>query len=159
MSQFDLTKINPAKNEKYSQNLYKWLAREKKQSPELFKTLGFFKHKNGSIYIGHVVDRWFRGVQLNSVLCQGLRAKVGCYSTSPDNWKPMKTMLAKYERIGRCAFDKAHERYFLNSNSRWEVAGKKRHCNWCGNHSQRMVTKVIMNTVTKWVPIKKRVSA
>ena len=46
----------------------------------------------------------------------------------------------QYEAIGRCAIDPDHNMFFVGDEHRWRQEGDTRHCQWCGQVTQRLHT-------------------
>jgi hypothetical protein len=96
-----------------------------------------FADKDGKLWIGWIDDGpSFIGSRLWRVLTVGGRAEVGCWMFPVGDLTLMPDFWANYARIGRCAIDPDHSRYFIGNETRWTEQGDTRACNWCGNHLQ-----------------------
>lgn len=50
----------------------------------------------------------------------------------------------KYQRIGRCIFDRTHSGWWADSEERFtQINRKSRRCNWCGEHQRRSIIKAV----------------
>ena len=135
-SGFDPSRIAALQSDKYSPNLRKWVLSRKQRAYRI----AVYRNADGQLYIGQrfADDNWFHGSQLNRVLCVGSRAESWAFAPEqltlaliPDFWD-------RYERIGRCAIDEEHDRYFVGDETRWQVEGDVRSCRWCGNYKQTL---------------------
>lgn len=139
--------LNPALHPKYSPNFYKWLNSERIRKHHC--RLEAFDW-NGSVYIGFEFDKDLIGASLNMVLLSPSET-LKSYSSFdgvryngvliPDFWE-------KYQEGGRCYFDPAHYKLFLDE--RWKTEDDTRECLWCG-HKQTLKRWSETVEKTKWV--------
>ena len=137
----NLSAINPKKHPKYSPNLYKWLSHPDRKNSRLFGMLKVYRSPDGILWIGYIHPELkgyseFLAAKLNGVLCNGSKEKWG--------WRNGASMVEvegfwqEYETIGRCAIDRDHEIAFVGDETRWQQNGDLRHCQWCGQVTQRL---------------------
>lgn len=136
----EIKNIAPAKGEKYSPNLYKWLTqRDKKHRAETSKV---FRAPNGGLWIGMIDENIFLiGCRLMAVLCAGTKAESMAYPLKQIGpLEEVEDFWERYLAVGRCAIDQKHEMSFVGDETRWLVDGDKRECLWCGSAKQRRET-------------------
>lgn len=145
----DLALIAPKQGQKYSPNLHAWL-----KHLAYSELMHVYKHADGTLYIGHVDGTWFFGTRLVSVLCNGKKQSTFAYPNHAKNLTEVTDFWPRYVRDGRCAIDPEHQEYFVDDNSRWLIEGDARHCQWCGNHSQVLLSwkEIKVEQKTAWVP-------
>ena len=135
----DLDAIAPAKGDKYSQNLHKWLSNRRE------------KHRlNSRVFTRKTPDGWRDGMLVGhydnemvlsatgmiDIMCRGNGATLFCYGRLPVTEMP--DFWANYERIGRCIFDPKHMMGFSHDATRWKTDGDARSCLWCGECVQHL---------------------
>lgn len=147
----DLTRIHPSQGNKYSPNLYKWLAGAKyrRDTSEIWHPM----NQSDTLFIGFVCREFrnFVGSRLGQVLCYGNKAASGEYiGMHQDSLLLIPNFWSEYYEIGRCAIDRDHSKWFV-SEDRWETKGHVRRCKWCGNCTQKLVKKKVVSTHEAWV--------
>lgn len=60
----------------------------------------------------------------------------GCWTFPVSDLTPVPGFWDEYARVGRCAIDTDHSRFFIGDVTRWAENGDARSCKWCGNHRQ-----------------------
>jgi hypothetical protein len=147
----NLSAINPKKHPKYSRNLYEWLSHPDRRKSRRFKDIKVYRDSNDLLWIGCVTPALIGCslmAMLNSVLCNGSKEKWG--------WRTGVGMVEvegfwqEYEAIGRCAIDRDHEIAFVGGDTRWLQDGNTRHCQWCGQVTQRLHTWTEVVTKDVW---------
>ena len=143
--------IAPAKGEKYSPNLHKWLSQRGKEHRA--ETSKVFCAPDGGLWIGMIDDDIFLiGCRLMAVLCSGAKAEsmayplkqIGPLEEAADFWE-------RYLEVGRCAIDQKHTMSFVGDETRWLVDGDRRECMWCGRAKQRRETYHVPRQ--RWVEV------
>lgn len=140
-----LRDIDPAKNQGFSPNLYRYLKRHGhfyrdggildnvyavKDGTRLAEFFGA-----GTLMIGFSCDGDFVGSRLIAVLCNGAKEDRFSY---PGRAMVIEGFWDRYLLVGRCAIDPVHEEHFMGD--RYEIQGDERVCRWCGARHQRIVT-------------------
>jgi hypothetical protein len=134
---FDTSRIAGLEGDRYSPNLRQWM---RSRSQRAYR-IAVYRNSDGQLYIGQLFEDdhgWFHGSRLNEVLCNGAKANSWAFSPSQLSLTIIPDFWARYERIGRCAIDVAHDRYFVGESTRWLTDGDTRSCLWCGEHTQRL---------------------
>jgi len=131
----DLTSIDPARGEKFSPNLFRWLKNQKRHGFSLDELVVCRADgDNGALYIGRLErDGWLSGSSLRTVLARGGRAST--FACPPGfGFKLVADFWRNYERDGRCAIDPDHRQHFQGDDGRYVVSsdGTERVCTWCG---------------------------
>ena len=139
----ELCAIDPRHGEKYSPNLYQWLAKRNDIMRRRYSRV--YRDADGSLFIGwfsedHAYE--FHGARLGDVLCRGGLATLWCWprlvlEEVPDFWE-------RYTAVGRCAIDVDHTMSFIGGENRWKQTGDTRECQWCGakQHLERWTETV-----------------
>lgn len=140
----DINQISPDKGTKYSPNLYRWL--KKQPTAWAFRV---YRDQDNTLWIGVLDGRELIGSKLIGVLCNG--AKEGTAAWQNIHAVEVPNFWADYVSGGRCAIDSDHSVWFINDESRWRVDGNRRHCQWCGKASQRLVHQSKSANTTDWV--------
>jgi hypothetical protein len=147
---FDPSRIASLQGDKYSPNLRKFMRSRRQRA---YRTNLYRDTESNWLYIGQLFDDgWFHGAQLNRVLCVGSKAETWAYSPVQLSLTLIDDFWERYERIGRCAIDVAHDRYFIGDGSRWLTDGDTRSCLWCGAHTQRLRRWVQKVERERWEP-------
>ncbi len=144
----DIELINPARDPKYSPNLYRWMRIRQRES-----ALGdflVFEDSQKNALVGQLFDGDLIGALLMRVLTYGTKAETYSYS-SDSRWAALPLFWPEYVRIGRCALDAKHRVRFVGDGTRWMTTGEQRSCLWCGNCVQRLRTWVEPVQYQKWV--------
>lgn len=130
-----LEEINPKNHEKYSENLYKWLKKNKNFLPgvNVYKNI-----KENKLYIGcfnETHDTNFWGAGLNAVLCKMSNDLFRLHEILISDFVVIENFWEDYIKIGRCAIDVDHTMSFLNSDNRWKYTndGNTKSCTWCND--------------------------
>ena len=138
----DLAAIDPRNGPQFSPNLYRFL---KGRGQTWATTCRVYLDMDGILRIGSLDDGWLHGARLMGVLCYGLREQVWAHPPgSLGDLREITDFWADYLRIGRCAIDPEHRRYFIGDETRWAFSndGHHRSCLWCGNAHQKLETWV-----------------
>lgn len=143
----DIEQISPGKGAKFSPNLYLWL--KKQRTSWAYRV---YRDTDSYLWIGILDGRELIGAKLIGVLCNGVKEGTAAWQNIhavevPNFW-------ANYVSDGRCAIDSEHAMWFINDESRWEVDGDQRVCQWCLKASQRLVRKSKVVETQEWVPTK-----
>lgn len=140
----NLSAINPRNHPKYSPNLYRWLSHPDRKNSYLFGKIDLYRSSYCGLWIGYIDPEELNGyteflaAKLNSVLCNGSKEKWGWRNSA--GMVKVEGFWQKYEAIGRCAIDQSHEMVFIGDQTRWRQDGNTRHCQWCGQVTQRLHT-------------------
>lgn len=154
---FDLASIKPPHGQmdgsgKFSPNLYRWM---KAQSEYRRARIGLWKDPHGVYRLGLVSEEgWFIGAPLRHALTRGARTELYSYMKADSkDFREIKTFWPRYKKLGRCAIDAKHSKYWENDDARWTVTRNMRSCNWCGKHKQRRIvkTEVRRERIETWV--------
>ena len=167
-----LQQISPKKHPKYSKNLLLWLQKRERSltingvRPPIERVLqSVYRDSGGVLWIGlHDATcksadghSWFHGAKMIRILCNGSKEQIYACHTKSHN---MGELLIQpsfwyfYLRNGRCAIDREHAMdFFIGDKTRWKQQGDERHCLWCGNHRQKLVTFETVVTRKSWEPI------
>lgn len=145
-----IDQINPKLSSKFSPNLYRWMGKYR-QTPGLIRV---YRDLGDRLWIGYFDGDGFSGSRIWSVLCNGRKACDMAYTsnhTKELGLKEVDGFWPEYLRIGRCAIDPDHKRYFTDDDKRWLVNGDHRTCLWCGakQHKEALV-RVTREYVTEW---------
>ena len=145
----DVERINPALGAKYSPNLYEFLVARKNSSQARLARV--FVDTDGTEYLGFMDDtNCLIGARLTQVLCYGDKTQVLSYCSTGD-LREREGFWDEYIADGRCALDREHRMPFIGSETRWQVAGEERHCQWCNKETQVLQRHVKQVTVETWV--------
>lgn len=138
-----LADIDPAKDERYSLNLFKFLSRNKFQC----QLSHVYQEKDGDLILGWWDEGYFIGNALQHILT-GVSKQPFSYSHKRRYLvKEVHDFWTKYTKIGVCAIDELHQWY----DGRWTYESKvKRACQWCGCQ-QSLKKKVVRTTKSWWV--------
>jgi len=152
------------KDDKYSENLCKWVKKWAKQRGNRELTAAFlhWSSLDGShvdmihgttqmqqFLLGYYDDDgWFYGARLSSIV--GGAAEVYAFPLSFKT-TPLPDWFDGYVAGGKCFIDPEH-RYYCE---RWQVAknGKTRVCEWCGGVTQRKTIHRKVVKETRWVAL------
>lgn len=161
---FDIATIKPPHGQmdgsgKFSPNLYRWM---KDRWASRFSGHGLEQHPSvfrgnaGVLWIGHRDEGgWFHGTRLIQVCSFGTAAQIFAYAPPQTrSFHELKGFWDRYRKIGRCAIDPSHDRWWADNEGRWAVKGNTRHCTWCGKHRQRKRVRTIVKRerVERWEP-------
>jgi hypothetical protein len=142
-----LGSISPARHEKFSQNLFRWL----KKNRTYAEYAQVWRDEQDTLWIGYQDGTFFTGGRLMQVLCHGPKTKVFAYPLNRfTKLTQVEGFWERYMEIGRCAIDTNHAHHFLNADNRWLTTGKRRTCQWCG-HQQRLRSRKIVTIRHEWV--------
>lgn len=131
----DVTLIDPARNPKYSKNLHAFMTSKKHQAFARYARL--FVDSDGIHWLGFADDiGTLVGTQLLGVLSYGPRISVASWALSGDVVED-ENFWAEYLEDGRCALDREHKTSFVGDETRWNVIGDHRHCQWCDKVTQQ----------------------
>jgi hypothetical protein len=149
----NLSAINPKKHPKYSPNLYKWLTHPDRKNSRLFEEIKVYRDSNDFLWIGYIDPKFkgyseFLSARLYGVLCNGSKEKWSW--RTGEGMVEVEGFWQKYEAIGRCAIDQNHEKVFTGDKTRWQHNGSTRHCQWCGQVTQRLHTWTEVVTKMAW---------
>lgn len=153
-----LHRINPRHGDKYSTNLHRWVeawVRHHRctgmEYPEVF-SLANWKNSASVLIIGKVLPGagLSIGAVLNTVLSYGEKAQT--FGQDRNRMTPVYGFWEEYIRDGCCAVDREHRQIWLKESTRWTTADNVRHCNWCGNHTQTLLTWTEEKHCHEWVP-------
>jgi hypothetical protein len=126
-----LAQVHPRRGEKYSENLYPWLAANR----VYHEHASVYLDKEGTHWIGLLDHDWFHGTRLISVLCLGRGAKTAAYRAPTfPSMQEVRNFWQDYLRDGRCAIDRAHKMDFRNAEGRFVGEGDRLFCSWCNTH-------------------------
>lgn len=165
--------IKPDASGKYSPLLYKWLkskrfsrARQVFQSGTMNDFSVYSDHwRPREIIIGNLNDGFVSGRRLGDIICgvHGVKSNSFAYFAHSFNLREItEEFWAKYERIGRCAWDHPHSLHMIGSQGRWHyIAGvRKRECAWCGRVFEAE-TRTVVETkeITSWVEYQSKAPA
>lgn len=166
----NINQIKPktkGKSDKYSWQLYEYLRRNKY---DITNTKVFFNTKSwfdGSklefdksnlilrqIWIGYDDDGWFDGNNLNTIISQS-KEKYEIFANPwiKNNYIDITNWFwNEYIIIGRCIWDREHNRRLLNDENRFTYVNNTRKCNWCGQWQHREIEKIVeIKREEKWV--------
>ena len=152
----DLDFIHPSRGAKFSPNLHAFLAGKKNLSPHhdwqgalMVGPLG--PESPPILHVGWVFDHELQGARLSTVLRDGKRSTVWCY-TQP--YVIVEDFWADYEKKGRCIADVEHRGSFIGDKSRFAEDGDRRVCTWCGVVQQvERWTETVVKERERWVTV------
>lgn len=133
---FKTSDFSPAKGDKYSPRLHRWLRRRgiARDTP----LPQAYRDEDGRLWVGRVDESngWFTGSGVQSILCGHRGAgSAACYPKAAQLWKlkEEKNFWSLYYEFGRCAVDTQHKTYFVGGENRFtQTSRNRRTCNWCG---------------------------
>lgn len=140
----DIEQISPSKGSKFSPNLYLWL--KKQRTSWAYRV---YRDTNNTLWVGILDGRELIGSRLIGVLCNGIKEGTAAWQNIHAVEVPY--FWANYASNGRCAIDIEHSMYFINDESRWQVNGDQRDCQWCLKASQRLVRRSKVVETQEWV--------
>lgn len=162
-----LRDLAPAKNPAFSPNLYAWMKRHAHFYSDggvvqsVYRALPGSRvaedYGAGTLFIGHPYhaypgDTDFSGGLMMAALCEGAAAKTWCYRGYAPGLEKVEDFWDCYLKVGRCAIDPAHRKYFISSAPRYSESGDIRTCLWCGAQHKKIITPRIVEDES-WVPV------
>lgn len=151
---------------KYSWNLYKFLETNQGLKVYWCKINSFsrdrydFEQRKETnamqhFFLGKKINNSYVGRYLGSILTKNNK-DLYAYSWLNDNDLEDVTDLFfdTYEKIGRCIFDINHNLLLAHEDSRYNINGDTRKCNWCDAEFKKEIKEVVTKQEV-WVRINK----
>jgi len=122
---------------KYSPNLGRWLARNRRQFGD---RPGVYRDADSVLFFGKIEDHgFFIGARMWGVLAGNKRGSIYAYEPRIGlELTEVEGFWDRYAEQGRCAMDPEHRTSFIGDDTRWQVDGDHRECLWCGQCSQTL---------------------
>lgn len=146
METVQLKNLAPSRSPGFSPNLHRWLRAcgtgrhqglvldtvyQVQAGSNLSRSIGAGTLVVGQPYAAYAGDKDVSGVRLIEVLVNGTQAGRFCLVSAADSLEPVSDFWARYQKVGRCAFDPNHQEHFMGADRYMTVDGVKT-CLWCG---------------------------